>query len=85
MIAKNEVKKIVFKKTSDVDNDEYIVEALDEDGNILFLVVGDENDKKVTLEFDSILSKLKIEYALFVSKVEEAKSIVQIYLDSLQG
>jgi hypothetical protein len=83
MIVKNEVKKIIFQKTSDVDNDEYIVEALDEDGNILFLVVGDENSKKVTFEFDTILSKLKIEYTLFLRKVEEAKSIVQTYLDSL--
>ena len=83
MIVKNEVKKIVFQKTSDVDNDEYIVEALDEGGNILFLVVGDENSKNITLEFDSILSTLKIEYSLFLSKIEEAKGMVQTYLDRL--
>jgi hypothetical protein len=83
MKEKIELNNIFLQKTSDVASEEYIVEGLDDKENVLFLVIGSEENKRIYLEFSVDLVNYKLDYIFFKNKVEEAKEIVFKYLNQL--
>ncbi len=85
MYKRKNVTSLTFIKASDVDNETYSVEALDEKDEILFIIEGDEKTKQISILLGSIEPGLSIEYTYFFEKVKEAHGIVQAFLDEVDS
>ncbi len=75
--------RIKLQKTSDADKEEYIVEGLDENGDFLFFVVGDEATKAISIEFDKNLVTKKINLKVLEESLSEARKIVEEYFKNM--